>query len=87
MGKAHSNAYSRVSEFFDLLMTPVLHTIYGRKAQDLKKPAESFKWNHSENSWQRVVDSSNIDVIDICAPNHLRLPMAVAVHRWGACYM
>jgi len=83
MGKAHSNAYRRVSEFFDLPVTPVLHTICGRDAQELKKTAEGFKWKHSENSWQRVVDSSDIDVIDICAPNHLHLPIAVAAARAG----
>ncbi|MBL7697354.1 MAG: Gfo/Idh/MocA family oxidoreductase [Chitinophagaceae bacterium] len=83
MGKAHSNAYRRVGEFFELPVTPVLHTICGRNEQDLKKTADSFGWKNMSTSWQHVVEDPDIEVIDICTPNYLHMPVAIAAANAG----
>lgn len=83
MGRAHSNAYKRVAEFFELPVIPVLHTICGRDERELKKTAESFRWKNIESSWQKVVESDDIDVIDICTPNRLHMPIAIAAAKAG----
>jgi predicted dehydrogenase len=83
MGKAHSNAYRRVGEFFDLAITPVLHTLCGRNQEELNETQERFGWKNATTSWERVIESHDIDVVDICAPNHLHLPIAQAAARAG----
>ena len=35
MGRAHSNAWSKVASFFDVDLAPVLHTVVGRNAEEL----------------------------------------------------
>ena len=57
MGKAHSNAYLKVTRFFDVPVEPVMHTIVGRNEQELRAFAKRWGWlNHSTN-WKQVVTS------------------------------
>ena len=35
MGRAHSNAWSNVAQFFDVDPQPVMHTVAGRNADEL----------------------------------------------------
>lgn len=82
MGKAHSNAFSSVSSIFDLPVTPVMHTACGRDEGHLSKFSKQFGWKHAETSWEKMVSSDGIDLVDICAPNNLH--KAVAIKAMGA---
>jgi predicted dehydrogenase len=83
MGRAHSNAYLTVPHFFDLPAQPVLGAACGRNASDLDAFAEQFGWQSTETSWERLVARDDIDLIDICTPNALHMPIALAAAEAG----
>jgi len=83
MGKAHSNAYLDVAKFFDLPASPVLRAACDINTSDLKVFAERFGWVSQEASWQKLVARDDIDLVDICTPNSLHMPIAVAAAKAG----
>lgn len=83
MGKAHSNAYLKVAKFFDIPVEPVMHTIIGVNESALKPFAERWGWENYSTNWKKVVTSPEIDLVDICTPNDLHAPMAIAALESG----
>jgi predicted dehydrogenase len=83
MGRAHSNAYNRVGNFFDLEYQPVLQAVAARdkaKAQDF---ADRWGYASVETDWRKLVERKDIDAIDICTPNNLHHDIAVAAAQAG----
>jgi predicted dehydrogenase len=78
MGKAHSNAWRQVSRFFDVPVDPVMKVICGRDEAAVKAAADLYGWQEYSTSWQQVVERTDIDVVDICTPGDLHMPIAVA---------
>ena len=78
MGKAHSNAWRQVRSFFDVPFEPVLTVICGRNEAELIKAADKFGWQENSTSWEEVVAREEIDIVDICAPGDMHLPIALA---------
>jgi len=78
MGKAHSNAWRQVRSFFDVPFEPVLKVICGRNQAELIKAADKFGWQEHSTSWEEVVAREDIDIVDICAPGDMHLPIALA---------
>lgn len=83
MGKAHSNAWMRVSYFFDTPVIPVLHTACSRDEVQRRQFVDQYQWQQGESSWEKVVESADIDLVDICTPNDLHMPVAVAAAKAG----
>lgn len=83
MGRAHSNAFRQVNSFFESPYELRLNTICGRDETKLRKMAGEWGWERSMTDWQAVVDLPEIDVVDICTPNDLHEPIAVAAARAG----
>ena len=83
MAKAHSNAYLQVSRFFNLPVTPVLHTACGRNPEHLKGLVDQFGWKKGVYSFQELIEDDEIDLIDICTPNDLHMSIAVGAARAG----
>lgn len=83
MGKAHSNAWMKVPFFFDTPLTPVLHTACSRSESQRTKFVSQYRWKKGEPSWRKMIDSKEVDLIDICTPNHLHMPIAIAAARAG----
>ena len=54
MGKAHSNAYRQINQFFDLPLRTRLKTIAGRDGPKTQKMAERWGWEESTTDWRRV---------------------------------
>jgi predicted dehydrogenase len=83
MGRAHSNAYHRVNQFFDLAYQPVLKAL----AESTKERAEEFArrwgWQRVESDWRKLVEASDIDLIDICSPNNTHHAIALAAAAAG----
>jgi len=83
MGRAHSNAYKQVSQFFDLPYVPVLQAACARNEENIKKFATNWGYNSIETDWKKLVTRDDIDVIDICTPNinHAEIAIAAAKNR------
>ena len=54
MGKAHSNAYRQISQFFDLPLKPRLKTISGRDKPKVEKMAERWGWENAVDDWRKI---------------------------------
>src|ERR1051325_3672030 len=87
MGRAHSNAFRRASNFFDLPYEPVLKTICARNADRAATFAAKWGYETAETDWRKVVASSEIDLIDIASPNDTHAEIAIAAAKAGKMVM
>ena len=83
MGKAHSNAYSQAPHFFDLPFTIRRKLLCGRDASSLASMAQRWGWEETSTDWRAVIERKDIDAVDICLPNHLHAPVAIAAAEAG----
>jgi predicted dehydrogenase len=83
MGRAHSNGYRRVGNFFDLEHEPVLQAACGRDAEATKAFADQWGYASTETDWRALIARDDIDAIDICVPNNLHHDIAVAAAEAG----
>jgi predicted dehydrogenase len=83
MGRTHSNAYNRVSNFFDLEYKPVLKAACARSADDVKAFAARWGYESTETDWRKLIARKDIDAVDICTPNNLHKEMAIACAEAG----
>jgi len=83
MGKAHSNAYRQIGQFFDLPLTPRLKTISGRDKPKVEKMAQRWGWENAVDDWRRIIDDPEIKVVDICSPNNTHRDIAIAAFEAG----
>ena len=83
MGKAHSNAYRRVPNFFNLEYRPVLKAVCGRDQAKLNAFARQWGYESTESDWRKLVDRKDIDAIDICTPNDTHKEIALAAAKAG----
>jgi predicted dehydrogenase len=82
MGRAQSNAYQRVGTFFPIT-GPVMRAACDVEPTPLAAFAQRFGWQTTETSWQKLVQRDDIDLVDICTPNALHMPIAVAAAQAG----
>ena len=87
MGRAHSNAFSQVSHFFDLPYQPVLKAACARNAEKLKGFADQWGYESTETDWRKLIARKDIDLIDIAAPNDMHLEIALAAAAAGKMVM
>jgi predicted dehydrogenase len=78
MGRAHSNAYKQVGQFFPSNHQVVLKAACARNADQIKAFAAQWGYESTETDWRKLVERPDIDVIDICTPNNLHKEIAVA---------
>ena len=83
MGRAHSNAYRKVSNFFDVPLQPVLKAVCARTRADVTAFAERWGYESVETDWRRLVERKDIDAIDICTPNDTHKEIALAAAAAG----
>jgi len=83
MGRAHSNAFIDVSNFFDLPARPVLRVACGRNPSNLEKFADRFGWQTTETSWERMIARGDVELVDICTSNATHMPIAIAAAKAG----
>jgi predicted dehydrogenase len=85
MGKAHSNAWLQVSHFFDREHKPVLKACYGRPEDREHLEAFAKRWGYEsiETDWRKLIERSDIDLIDVCAPNHMHHDCVIAAAEAG----
>ena len=83
MGRAHSNAYRKVNQFFDLAYEPVMKVVCARNQANLSQFARRWGWEEHETDWRRAVEREDVDLVDICSPNNTHLDIALAAARAG----
>ena len=83
MGRAHSNGYNRVKDFFDLEYLPVLQAVAARDADKAKAFADRWGYKRVETDWRKLVAADDIDAVDICTPNNLHAEIAIEAAKHG----
>jgi predicted dehydrogenase len=83
MGRAHSNGYRRVSNFFNLEHTPVLKAVCARDKDKAKEFADMWGYESIETDWRKLLERKDIDAVDICTPNNLHKEIAIAAAQAG----
>jgi len=87
MGRTHSNAFHQAPNFFSLPYKPVLKTICARNAEKVKAFADQWGYESAETDWRKLVDSKDIDLIDIASPNDTHAEVAIAAAKAGKMVM
>jgi predicted dehydrogenase len=89
MAKAHSNAWRRVASFFpEIAHRPVLKAVAARDAAKVEAFAGVWGYESVERDWRRLIARDDVDLVDICVPNHLHQEIALAAAaagKWIAC--
>jgi predicted dehydrogenase len=83
MGRAHSNAYRKVGNFFDLKQQPVLKAVAARDVKKAQEFADRWGYESVESDWRHLLKRPDIDAIDICTPNNLHAEIAIAAAKAG----
>src|SRR4029434_815657 len=83
MGRAHSNAYRKVWNFFDLQYEPALKAACARDEKKVKAFADKWGYQSIETDWRQLIERKDIDIIDICTPNNTHAEIANAAAQAG----
>jgi predicted dehydrogenase len=83
MGRAHSNAFLKVAKFFDLPLTPIMHTLTARNDEQTKAFAERWGWRNWSTDWKAVVRNPEIDLVDVTTPNNAHAENSIAALEAG----
>ena len=87
MGRTHSNAFGKVTNFFDVPYRPVLKTICARNGDRARSFADRWGYESIETDWRKLVESPDIDLIDIASPNDTHAEIAIAAAKAGKMVM
>ena len=83
MGRAHTNAYRKVGNFFELGHRPVLQAVCARSPGAAEAFAQKWGFASHETDWRRVIERDDIDAVDICTPNDTHREIALAAAAAG----
>ena len=83
MGRAHSNAFRQAGCYFSLPYELNLKVVCGRNRAAARSFAGQWGWEEAQTDWQSVVTRKDIGLVDICSPNHLHAPIAIAAAEAG----
>ncbi len=79
MGRAHSNAWSQVARFFDVSLTPLLHTVCARERGELEAFAERWRWLNVTTDWRDIAGYDDVELVDIGTPNYVHAEQSIAM--------
>ncbi|MBA4063584.1 MAG: oxidoreductase [Isosphaera sp.] len=83
MGRAHSNAYRQVGQFFPSDHQVVLKAACARDPDKARAFADQWGYESVETDWRKLVERPDIDAVDICTPNNLHKEIALAAAANG----
>ena len=83
MGKAHSNAWRQASHFFPLKAELEMSTICGRDRDAVEAARGQLGWQKASTDWREVVNSPDIDIVDVNTPNDSHAEIAIAAAKAG----
>ena len=87
MGRAHTNAFRQVSQFFPLAHKPVLKAVCGRDGVKAAAFAANWGYESVETDWRALIARPDIDLIDIAATNNVHAEIAIAAAKAGKLVM
>jgi myo-inositol 2-dehydrogenase/D-chiro-inositol 1-dehydrogenase len=76
-----------VNHFFDVPYQPVLKAVCARNADRAQSFAGKWGYESIETDWRKLIDSPDIDLIDIASPNDTHAEIAIAAARAGKMVM
>ncbi|PGH42220.1 dehydrogenase [Micromonospora sp. WMMA1996] len=83
MGAAHSQAWRTVNRVFDLPARVRMSLVCGRDEPKVAEAADRLGWDGYTTDWRRLVESDEIDVVDICTPGDSHGEIALAALAAG----
>ncbi|OLF05061.1 dehydrogenase [Actinophytocola xinjiangensis] len=83
MGAVHSHAWRSAHRFFDLPVVPHLAVLGGRDLGRTKAAAAKFGWASVQTDWRELVNSPDVQVVDICTPGDSHAEIAIAALAAG----
>ncbi|MDQ3786912.1 MAG: Gfo/Idh/MocA family oxidoreductase [Actinomycetota bacterium] len=83
MGAVHSHAWRTAHRFFDLPVTPELAVLGGRDLARTKAAAAKFGFASVQTDWRELVNSPDVQIVDICTPGDSHCEIAVAALEAG----
>ncbi|MEU1811279.1 Gfo/Idh/MocA family oxidoreductase [Micromonospora aurantiaca] len=83
MGAAHSQAWRTVNRVFDLPARVRMALVCGRDEPKVAEAADRLGWDGYTIDWRRLVESDEIDVVDICTPGDSHREIALAALAAG----
>lgn len=83
MGAVHSHAWRTAHRFFDLPVTPELAVLGGRDLARTKAAATKFGWASVQTDWRELVNSPDVQIVDICTPGDSHAEIAIAALAAG----
>ena len=83
MGAVHSHAWRTAHRFFDLPVTPELAVLGGRDLARTKAAATRFGFASVQTDWRELVNSPDVQIVDICTPGDSHAEIAIAALAAG----
>ncbi|MFI2647495.1 MULTISPECIES: Gfo/Idh/MocA family protein [Micromonospora] len=83
MGAAHSQAWRTVNRVYDLPARVRMALVCGRDEPKVAEAAGRLGWEGHTTDWRRLVESDEIDVVDICTPGDSHCEIALAALAAG----
>lgn len=83
MGRAHANAWRQVRAFFAPPVLSHLVVASGRDEKRLSEFARRFGFDHATTDWREAIARADVELVDICGPNHLHAEIVEAAARAG----
>ncbi len=83
MGAAHSQAWRTVNHAFDLPLSARMSVVCGRSDDAVAAAATKLGWAGHTTDWRTLIDSDEIDLIDICTPGDTHAEIALAALAAG----
>ncbi|HEU5472435.1 MAG TPA: Gfo/Idh/MocA family oxidoreductase [Actinophytocola sp.] len=83
MGRAHSQAWRTVGNFFELPMRVDMAAICGRDPAGVAAAAATLGWRSHETDWRRLIERDDIHLVDVCTPGDSHAEIAIAALEAG----
>ena len=83
MGAVHSHAWRTAHRFFDLPVTPELAVLGGRDLARTKAAAAKFGFASVQTDWRELVNSPDVQIVDVCTPGDSHCEIAIAALEAG----
>jgi predicted dehydrogenase len=86
MGKAHTNAYKKISYFswrWPPPAIPELIAICGRTKEKVEEASYKYGFQGYYTDWKKIVEDPRIDIFDNCSPDNMHAEPSIAAIRNG----